>query len=276
MRSAGSVSRPAAAIAAALLLAATAAIGGPRAEAGAGAPLLPDLVTLSIHGDELLVAHERGHVVLRLANEIGNRGDGPLEIFPSVASSDCDGDGGPSNDRDASQRVFEDTNASGVFERGVDAVASERRFGCVRYHPAHEHWHVLRSARYELRREPRGGLVASSRKLGFCHGDNRLAFPGPGTPAEPLYPFGSLAPRRCDASATQGISVGYADVYALDLPGQQLRIDDLSAGRYCLVSRADPDGLLEEVDERNNVRRTLIRLRPGSLGVRRLPGSCRN
>jgi hypothetical protein len=262
----------------ALALAAAAAVsagGAATAPARGGAALLPDLVTLPVEARDIVVTRERGRPVLRFSNRIANRGAGPLEAFPSAASTNCDGDGDPANDRVASQRVFADANASGWFERGIDTVASERAFGCVRYHPAHDHWHVLRSAAYTLRREPGGRRSARSRKVGFCHGDNVLVRPGPGVPAEPVYPFGSLAPRRCDEHATQGISVGYADLYALDLPGQALPIDGLGRGRYCLVSRADPENLLVEREERNNARRTRVAVRPGSLSVRKLRGGCR-
>ena len=142
--------------------------------------------------------------MLRLSNEIGNRASGPLEVFPSAISADCDGDGDPANDRDASQRIFADTNGSGGYEAGVDAVESERVFGCMRYHPAHDHWHMLDVARYELRREATGKLVADSRKVGFCLTDTRLAFPTPLTPQAATYPIGSAKPTGCDAISTQG------------------------------------------------------------------------
>ena len=101
--------------------------------------------------------------MFRFTNEIGNRGNGPLEIQPSAESLDCDGDGDPANDRDATQRVFADSNGTGLFERGTDGVAAERRFGCMRYHPAHDHWHVLDIATYELRREPATSAQCAAR-----------------------------------------------------------------------------------------------------------------
>ena len=64
----------------------------------------------------------------------------------------------------------------------------------MRYHPAHDHWHVLDFARYELRKDPSGKLVVGSRKVGFCLVDTRPVFPGPVTPEHPRYPFGSHLP----------------------------------------------------------------------------------
>ena len=254
---------------AALAMAASAPAKGPQPQV-----LAPDLATLPIGAHDLRALVEHRTPVLRLANEIMNRGPGPLEIFPSTASTGCDGDSDPTNDRTASQRLFADTNSSGAFERGFDGVASERAVGCVHYHAAHAHWHVLDSAEYELRSSPDGPLAARTRKVGFCLGDNRLAFPGAGVPVAPVYPFGSQSTVPCDAAATQGLSVGYADRYAPGLPGQQLELSGLERGRYCLIARADPRRLLAELDERNNARRTLIRLRPEVPSVRRIAGRC--
>ena len=253
----------------ALIVAVSSASGGPAA-------LAPDLVTLAIQQENLLVApDERGRTVIRLSNEIGNRANGPLEVFPGPAVADCDEDGDPANDRDASQRIFADTNGSGGYEGGVDMVESERGFGCMRYHPAHDHWHVLDIARYELRREATGELVAHSRKVGFCFTDTRLAFPSVVSPPAAIYPIGSAKPSGCDANSTQGISPGWADLYGFALPGQQLRVGGLPRGKYCLTSRADPLDLIEELDENNNVRRVRLTLRPRKLRVRKLDDPCR-
>ena len=236
---------------------------------------MPDLVTLPIPPEAVFVEpDEKGTTVLRLSNEIGNRANGPLEVFPGPASVDCDGDSDSTNDRDASQRIFADTNGSGGYEAGLDAVDSERAFGCMRYHAAHNHWHVLDIARYELRREDSGKLVAHSRKVGFCFTDTRVAFPSAFTPPAGTYPIGSAKPIGCDATSTQGISAGWADLYAFSLPGQQLRVDGLARGKYCLSSYADPLDLIDELSEDNNMRRVRLSLRPRKLRVRRLPGAC--
>jgi hypothetical protein len=250
--------------------------------AGGAATLAPDLVTLAIAPEDLLIETDGKRVFLRLTNEIANRGTGPLELFPSLASANCDGDGDAANDRDAAQRLFADSNLSGVYERGVDAVDSERAVGCMRYHPAHAHWHVLDFTSYELRREPRrarprskGKLVAASRKVGFCVVDSRRVFPGPGSPPEMGYPINPPGSIGCDAAATQGLSTGWADIYLFNVPGQELDVTGLHRGRYCLTSRADPRDLLSESDEDNNVRRVRLALRPSELSVVKIPGRCR-
>jgi hypothetical protein len=244
------------------------------ATAGGAAALPPDLVTIGAGPEDLMISWEKKRTLLRFTNEVGNDGIGPLEIAPSAASGDCDGDADPANDRDASQRVYEDSDTSGDFTPG-DAVASERRFGCMRFHPAHNHWHTLDFASYELRSEPRGKIVAARQKVGFCVVDTQRPFPGAGGPPTPVYPHGSSSPTGCDSTAVQGLSVGWSDVYALALPGQQLRIDRLRRGRYCLVSEADPRDLLAESDEGNNVTRTRLAIRPRRLTVRPVNGACR-
>jgi hypothetical protein len=263
---------------AAVALSLAPALAGPNSAPGAAPTpagvLLPDLAIAPVQRDGLLVERYGDRTVLRFSTEIANRGDGPLEVFPSTVSSDCDGDGDPSNDRDTSQRVFADSNGNGVLDRGIDAVHSERRFGCMRFHAAHDHWHVLDIAAYELTREPSGKTVAGSRKVGYCLSDNRLAFPGEATPPGAVYPS-PPGSEGCDATAIEGLSVGWTDLYALGLPGQDLEITGLPRGRYCLIMGADPRELLEERDEANNVRRVRLRLRPDVPAVRKLAGQCR-
>ena len=253
------------AIAAAILVPAVAA---PGAGAGTNARLLPDLVTMRISHDDLVL--EAGK--LRLSNEIANRGRGPLEIYPSASSNNCDGDGNPSNDRDVSQRIFLDSNGDGVFQRSQDTESEHHRFGCEQYHPIHHHWHVLDFSRYSLVREKTGHTVARSTKVGFCIIDTDHRFGGlPGSPAPEYYPAGS---GDCSAGSIDGLSVGWADEYYYGLPGQQLDITGLKGGRYCLVSKGDPDNLLRESNNSNNVRRTRIALHPAKHTVKRLSGRC--
>ena len=262
-------------IAAALtsLLIAAAAMA-PGAGAGGKTPLRPDLVTLRLTQDDLVLEPSDGKLFLRLSNQIANRGPGPLEIYPSASSNNCDGDDNPANDRDVYQRVFKDSNADNVFERGQDLESHDNLFGCERYHPAHHHWHVLDFNRYKLVRERSGRTVVRSTKIGFCIIDTDHRFASlPGSPSEQYYPKGS---EDCDEESIDGLSVGWADTYGYWVSGQELDVSDLPHGRYCLVSTADPNNLLRETDNSNNAHRAKIGLHPAKRTVERLPGPCRS
>jgi hypothetical protein len=256
------------AIAAAAVVLALSAAAAPGA--GANPRLLPDLITMNVSQDDLLLDGGK----LRLSNEIGNRGRGPLEIYPSASSNNCDGDGNAGNDRDVYQRIFHDSNGDGVFQRGQDTASESHLFGCEQYHPAHHHWHVLDFSRYKLLRVKSRRTVARSTKIGFCIIDTDHAFGSlPGSPTDSHYPAGS---GDCNADSIDGLSIGWADTYYYGLPGQELPVTGLPHGRYCLVSKADPNTLLRESNNSNNARHTLIALHPAKHVVKRLGSRCFN
>ena len=230
-------------------------------------------MTLRVGQGDLDLDRSEGKLYLRLTNEIGNRGRGPLEIYPDPTGHDCDGDGNFANDRDTYQRIFLDSNADDVFNRAQDTGSADLRFGCQRFHPPHDHWHLLDFTRYKLVRVRSGHTAARSTKIGFCIIDTGHRFAGlPGSPAAPYYPAGSA---DCDRDSVDGLSVGWTDTYAFSLPGQEVNVTGLRRGRYCLVSKADPANVLRESDSSNNARRALIALRPAKQTVKRLSGRCR-
>ncbi len=177
----------------ALALALTfAGLGVATATAGATArgdatPLYPNLVTRPIEG--VRIEKAPGVKLLRFPTLVGNRGPGPVELFPDIPdSSDCDGDGDPANDRIASQRVFGDTVADGVFTRGEDTdVVDTPTVGCFVFHPAHDHWHFEEFERYVLTRVKTGKMIASSEKVSFCVLDTYTFGDFPGSPASAHY-----------------------------------------------------------------------------------------
>lgn len=265
------------AVAAAGSLAALLALGvaltagtGSSAQAGPLGDLKPDLVTLGF-GDDLVLQTGSKRTRLRLGNTIANRGPGPLEIFPQEESVNCD-PGSEGTDRFAYQRVFEDADANGVFGRQVDEDFTRREAGCMAFHPAHDHWHFDDFSRYKLRRQTTSAIVADSTKVSFCVIDGLHPFSElPGSPSDSYYPTGD---NGCDAEATEGLSVGWADLYGSWLPGQALDVTGLRKGRYCLISEADPSNLLLEADEANNDRRRLLSLNVATGRLARLPGGC--
>jgi lysyl oxidase len=242
----------------------------PAAGAAGPRPLLPDLVTLKMHSSGLVIVSTPHTTLLRLTNALANRGRGPLEIYPSSKSHNCDGDGNPSNDRDAFQRVFLDANGDHVFQRATDTSSRHRKFGCDRYHARARRWDIFDLARYTLLKLHSGKRVAQRNKVAFCTLDLEHPFPNlPGSPRSGYYPRGN-----CNETSTLGVSVGWADEYYYSLEGQQLNVTGVKAGNYCLVSKGDPDDLLRESRNANNTRKTRIRLNPAKRRVRTLPGRC--
>jgi Lysyl oxidase len=231
--------------------------------------LLPDLITFPIQKNDLVVEKIVKRKLLRLSNEVGNQGSGPLEIRPELGGF-C-----PGGQYDAVQRVFEDSNGTPGFQRGDDDFVDQPPFGCMKFHgaPGHDHWHVLDFAQYELIREHKG-TRATARKIGFCVIDTDHAFPTLiGSPADSYYLSGCGGPGV--APTLEGLSVGWADVYFYGLPGQSLKINHIGRGHYCLVSTADPENLILESNEANNEREVRIKLRPRKLKFHRVKGACR-
>lgn len=225
--------------------------------AGETSPLPPDLKTRRPN-DVVLRRNSTdagGADIIRFSNEILNRGAGPMEM---QAQGDCDNDPG-TNDAKAYQRVFQDANSNGVFDREKD-TSSEYEAGCTHYHPEHRHWHFDDFARYELfGYDDDGSLgklpVASSEKVGFCLVDTNHLKPAlASSPASKYY-------QRCAKYAAMGISVGWSDAYRYDLWHQWIVITGVDNGKYCLRSTADPSNKLAESNDSNNSRAIKITLR---------------
>jgi hypothetical protein len=254
------------------------ALGSPGAEAGSPS-LEPDLVTLGIGRHDIVVEKRGKHRFLRLSNTIGNRGSGPLDVIPAPPTGECDSE----TEFNAVQRLFDDTNMNGEYDP-TDQPGDEIPFGCMRFHdaPSHLHWHVLDFARYELRRA-RTGKRIDSQKVGFCVIDTERPFPTlPGSPKEPQYPgetgngCGGLDDEgKPIPPDSEGLSIGWADVYFFGLPGQSLDITKLRRGRYCLISTADPTDLIAESNEANNAHTVRLKMRPRKLRFKKLDGPCR-
>jgi len=242
------------------------------ARAAAAPVLLPNLQTLKALDLWLSYNTKPGRVLLRFSNRIANRGPGPLEIFPTQTPPDCDANGDPSDDRSVYQRIFKDVNGDGVFGRSKDTLSSKRLAGCMHFHWAHNHWHLDDFASYRLYRQSTGALVRSSDKVSFCVVDFSRPFGYlAGSPTSAYYPRGGSG---CDEVATEGISVGWADVYDYSLPGQWVDVTGLPTARYCLASIADPDRQLSDSNFANNRHGTRVRLDFQAGTAKRLDGSC--
>jgi hypothetical protein len=233
------------------------------ASAGTPAELLPDLVVRRASNVDVEETPS-GRRRLRFTTTSGNLGVGVVELEPR--KDDCDGDGDLDDDRTAVQHTYLDEDGDGIFDPAVDVKVIEQVVGCFVFHAQHGHWHFEDFARYRLVNPRTGRVVATQSKVGFCVVDNYRWRPSvPGSPPNAYY-------TTCDADERQGLSPGWADVYAASLPAQWLDVTGLPSGRYCLVQRIDPGKRIAEVDDTNNVDRTPIRLR--EVAAARLPGTC--
>jgi hypothetical protein len=62
-------------------------------------------------------------------------------------------------------------------------------------------------------------------------------------------------------TVSEGISVGYGDIYPAYVEFQDLPLDGLRAGRYVLVHTVDPEGRLHELSKSNNSSSVLLDIR---------------
>jgi hypothetical protein len=106
------------------------------------------------------------------------------------------------------------------------------------YDACHQHYHYLNFASYQLVSADEG-VVAVGRKQSFCLRDDRK-----------IDPAASAAVYDC---TNQGLSVGWADVYAASLDCQFIDITDVAPGAYMLRIELNPEGVIEEARLDNNV-----------------------
>jgi hypothetical protein len=172
--------------------------------------------------------------------------------------------------------VVEGRRVGGVM-RALQVVGT-RRYALpvpLRYvrSETHEHWHLPRFERYELRRAGDGSLVGRDRKTGFCLRDAYETRPLNRRPGW----TGACARGRPDArTVREGISPGFGDDYVPEKEGQSIDVTGVPAGRYVLVHRANPDRVLRERSFANNAASVLLELRGRRVRLlARCPGSAR-
>jgi len=225
----------------ALAVAVTAAVAG-MVSAGA---LLPDLQQKPPYDISARTA-PRGRVVLTFASAVGNVGQGPLIL---------------------NGRRNRATKVMTVTQEVVHADGTREQVpvkGGMKYTPSgHNHWHFLKFDAFELHDPATGAQVAVGHKIGFCLGSRyTVDAPPPGTPAAPAINTncGRFLPGL--TRMRMGIDVGYADDYAAYLEFQYIDITSVPAGRYVVVHRADPQGVLAVGDRTDDVASTLIDIAP--------------
>jgi hypothetical protein len=173
---------------------------------------------------------------LRFSNGVANVGNGPLEVVRGPES------GGSRGRRrrtkrtaPAIQRIYQD-----------DGTHVEHKAGKFTYHEEHGHWHFDGFSSFELL-DSNGTEIVKSKKQAFCMIDVVRVSRRVGGPTSPQY-FGD----GCQEARIEGISVGWADVYWADLPGQYIDITDVDSGIYWVRSISNPEKLLKELDGNNS------------------------
>ena len=213
--------------------------------------LLPNLRSLT--PENVSIEREGTRRDLRFDGTLANVGEGPAEVVPDEQQT-C-----PEGQRHAAQSIYQDGDGDGRFDATADRLTALRPAGCMLFHPDHTHWHLDASASYVLT-SAAGAVVVEQPKVSFCLRDNVRV---PGVDA----PIGNSAYGKCARDRIQGISVGWADVYKADLPGQVLELPRaMPDGVHCLRVSADPLDLLVESDEDDNASVRAIRITGAKVG----------
>jgi len=202
-----------------------------------GTPHFPDLQTLPPSQLKLTRDRATGQRTLRFSNTVANLGDGVFELRPAHDPL--------TGTTLAYQRVY--THDAG----GAWSLYSETAAGVFTFHLLHDHWHVNDFALYELRNvAPDGSIgstvLATGGKITFCIMDTSSV------QSSLEHSTGRIYKTCGGQNDTQGLSVGWADTYTWNLPGQSLDVTNVPTGTYYLVSTADPDNLFAETNDANN------------------------
>jgi hypothetical protein len=202
-----------------------------------GKLLYPDLFSWAKQNTymyDVVIDNTMGRL-LRFSVAIANRGSGPFELHAIVESDGT---------TIATQWIY-DSNGGHVEKPAGSFVFSD--------HAGHNHFHFANFANYRLRTVVNnngiGPVIATSDKVGFAMFDvatYNLSLPG--APANRVY----LRPELSSLDP-EGISVGWADVYGRTLADQWIDIAGVPDGQYWLEVTVDPNQLLDESDETNNV-----------------------
>jgi hypothetical protein len=224
-------------------LAALFAIFAPPKHAAA-VPQLPDLIAWEsgppqnyMHDGQMDQTTIRNRVLYRYSQPIANIGEGPLELREETDENFV---------QDIYQRIYD--SMGGVSESFVGTFPNA--------HPPYGHMFLVGIAEYRIRTVTSGNgvgpVVASQIKTSYGLYDyDDYDTSRPGAPATPQYN---------GSNQYLGISVGWADVYPSWFAGQYVDVTGVPDGQYWLEAEIDPNDLLQEANETNNITRVLINL----------------
>lgn len=181
---------------------------------------------------------------LRFTSEIDNTGLGALQLRLSWLTADGQSGFVPGECR-ANQVIT-----------WTDGTTTMRPAGPCEFHPQHGHFHYDAFVSFALYRvQPDGSIgaqpIGQGLKESFCLADDGyfgFGTAGPNGPRGYEGQPGCNVPSETDASGAwvdEGVSPGWGDIYTWDTPTQYIDVTNLPAGTYDILTRTNPDGLLE-------------------------------
>ena len=217
----------------------------------------PDLIMSApseLHVDSSTIP---GHVLLRATSSVNSRGSGPLELRTHrtgphtmvIYQAIYDASRRPHLYRTAAKLVFK-------------YVPGERyEYGNV---GASSYWKLEHAAAFELwtidTHDRAVRLLRTGPKVDYCLRDLIRTRPSSSSPSSPVYP--GCNQESNIQSDVLGTSVGWSDVYPYAYPEQWIDVTGLR-GRFAYVQIADPDHLLIESNDENDVSETYVGLPSG-------------
>jgi beta-lactam-binding protein with PASTA domain len=211
----------------------------PLTAAPAGSVHYPDLQTVLPPGLFSIVRPTPATRELRYTHENFNLGDGPLEVRLEYD---------PATDTARPfQRLYTHDEA------GDWSLVSELPLvATFQYHAVHGHYHfpLARFGIYSVAGDGSlGSPLLESPKVGYCLGDSVASNP----PIPHQGPSEHSGANCDDPRLSEGISVGWADLYDSADAGQSIDITSLPDGVYWFRAVSDPFNYFAETNEANNI-----------------------
>jgi hypothetical protein len=230
----------------------TAVVGG--GSATAASQLLPDMrmaKLTTIRGDRTTMP---GHRLLRYTATIVNVGAGPAEVHGSRPDTST-----PT--MSVVQRIYDDAGNWTDVPTGTHAFWAG---------DGHNHWHLFEMAGAVLTPLGGGAHVGASAKEGFHFSDVAafdLSLPNAPQSKHYLACIGNNSCKPDALNITEGISIGWGDIYKAGIMFQWIDITGVANGKYVLTATADPNGFLRESDNTNNTASATIRITTNGVTV---------
>jgi hypothetical protein len=214
-----------------------------------GEPLLPDIAPAPPNA--VGMRREGGKWLLGFSTVLDNVGEGDFVLRANRRAGAWD----------VEQDVFHSTSGAEVIQTPARLVWGG---------DGHGHWHVQRVAVNRLvpldeKGKPVAGKSWADSKIGFCFYDGtHLSDTGP---PEAVYSRFSCG-EKDDTVIGMGLSLGWADIYPIGLPGQTIDVTDVPDGKYRMWVEADPRRWFREATRDNNVTWADIALSTKANGTR--------